>query len=80
MRKKFDFRKIDKKIGKMDKNKRIKFANINENFLIKRWWILFLSPIKGFLKFKDLDIVNLTRSKPGSRSKKKISSAYNILF
>ena len=39
MRKKFDFRKIDKKIGKMDKNKRIKFVNINENFLIKRWWI-----------------------------------------
>ena len=32
---------------------------------------MFSVTMKGFFLFKDLDIVNLKRSKPGNKSKKK---------
>ena len=37
IKKKFNLRKINKKIGKIDKKKRIELENINENLFIKRW-------------------------------------------
>ena len=74
IKKEFSLKIINKKIGKIVKENRIRLENNRENLYIKRWWIWFLSPKNGFFKFKDLVIVNLNKSTPGNNSKKKISS------
>ena len=39
-----------------------------------------LSPKKGFLEFRNLVVVNLTRSKPGNKSKKKFHQHKRYFF